>query len=124
MLRQPDQPCGKISKALSAIDMKLLSGDAHNIWMDTSEKMKKAADRILSSGTVDEQRSSFSDLSDNLYLSVKKLGLTNKTAYYQFCPMYNNNKGAYWLSEINEIKNPYYGDQMLTCGETKEVLKF
>lgn len=31
-------------------------------------------------------------------------------------------QGAYWLSESQEIKNPYFGDQMLKCGETKEVL--
>jgi len=44
--------------------------------------------------------------------------------YYQFCPMAIDNKGAYWLSEESDIKNPYFGDAMLTCGETKETLKF
>lgn len=34
-----------------------------------------------------------------------------------------NGKGAYWLSESEEIKNPYYGEVMLTCGETKEVIQ-
>jgi Cu(I)/Ag(I) efflux system membrane fusion protein len=34
-----------------------------------------------------------------------------------------DNKGAYWLSETEEIRNPYFGDVMLGCGETKEILK-
>jgi Cu(I)/Ag(I) efflux system membrane fusion protein len=35
-----------------------------------------------------------------------------------------NKTGAYWLSESADIRNPYYGEAMLTCGETKETMKF
>jgi Cu(I)/Ag(I) efflux system membrane fusion protein len=38
--------------------------------------------------------------------------------------MFNDNKGAYWLSEIEEIRNPYFGEKMLSCGETIESLNF
>lgn len=110
--------------ALAKTDMKLLDGTAHMEWMELLEKMKKTASDISTTGSVDEQRSSFSSLSDQMYEAVKAFGLIGKTAYYQFCPMYNNNKGAYWLSEMSEIKNPYYGDEMLTCGETREKVKF
>jgi Cu(I)/Ag(I) efflux system membrane fusion protein len=47
-----------------------------------------------------------------------------KTVYYQFCPMYDNNKGGYWLSETEEIRNPYFGKEMISCGETRELLKY
>jgi Cu(I)/Ag(I) efflux system membrane fusion protein len=47
-----------------------------------------------------------------------------KTVYYQFCPMANNNKGAYWLSESKVIRNPYFGEKMINCGETKEILNY
>ena len=36
--------------------------------------------------------------------------------YYQYCPMAFNNKGAYWLSNEEAIRNPYFGDKMLKCG--------
>lgn len=39
------------------------------------------------------------------------------------CPMYNDNKGALWLSESKDIKNLYYGNKMVECGEVKEVIK-
>ena len=29
-------------------------------------------------------------------------------------------KGAYWLQDSKEIKNPYYGKSMLECGETQK----
>jgi Cu(I)/Ag(I) efflux system membrane fusion protein len=34
-----------------------------------------------------------------------------------------DNKGAYWLSETKEIRNPYFGDKMMTCGEVKKEFK-
>ena len=37
--------------------------------------------------------------------------------------MYNNNKGAIWLSSTKEVKNPYLGKAMSTCGEVQEELK-
>ncbi|MDQ6756917.1 MAG: DUF3347 domain-containing protein, partial [Bacteroidota bacterium] len=43
--------------------------------------------------------------------------------YKDFCPMYNNNKGAIWLSEVKDIKNPYLGKKMPTCGNMKEEIK-
>lgn len=44
--------------------------------------------------------------------------------YKDFCPMYNNGKGAFWLSETKEIKNPYLGKAMPTCGTIQEELKY
>jgi hypothetical protein len=37
--------------------------------------------------------------------------------------MYNDGKGANWLSKESAIKNPYYGSQMLSCGKTVETIK-
>ena len=37
--------------------------------------------------------------------------------------MANNNKGAIWLSREEEIKNPYFGDLMLSCGEIQDIIK-
>ena len=47
---------------------------------------------------------------------------TSKKLYQAYCPMYNNNKGAQWLSDSREIQNPYYGSEMMKCGEViKEI---
>lgn len=116
------QSSTELKNAVSKVDMKLLKGDTHKKWMDLSEKIAGQSD-LISKGSLEEQRAAFSDLSGPMYSVVKTYGLNDKTLYYQFCPMYNNNKGAFWLSEIQDIKNPYFGEQMLTCGETKETIK-
>jgi hypothetical protein len=47
---------------------------------------------------------------------------TEKTLYQDFCPMANNGKGAIWLSEIEEIKNPFYGSKMMKCGKMQKQI--
>ncbi len=56
--------------------------------------------------------------------SINVFGLSDGTVYYQDCPMVNGDKGAFWLSTFREIKNPYFGEAMLSCGETRETLEF
>jgi hypothetical protein len=51
---------------------------------------------------------------------IKVFG-TNKKLYQDYCPMADDGKIAIWISEIKEIKNPYKGSKMLTCGSVKKT---
>jgi len=73
-------------------------------------------------GNIAHQREHFEMLSKDMYDLVKTFGGGQKL-YYAHCPMAFDNKGASWVSESEEIKNPYFGDEMLECGEVKEELK-
>lgn len=89
---------------------------------------KLKADLLFDAGHIEEttdighQRDHFVTLSVNMYALLKSAG-AGQTIYYQHCPMANNGKGAYWLSLDSQVKNPYYGAQMLSCGTTKEVIR-
>lgn len=108
---------------LAKVDMKLLTGVAHNDWMNYQTGLTTSLQAIEASTDLEEQRDAFSDLSDNLYKSIKAYGLGGTPAYYEFCPMAFDNQGAFWLSTEDKIRNPYFGDRMLTCGVVKEKLK-
>lgn len=111
------------SDALAKVDMKLVEGVAHNDWMTYLAPMKSSLENIQASEDLETQRKAFSTLSENLYKSIKAFGLNGKEAFYEYCPMAFSNDGAYWLSEEDEIKNPYFGEKMLTCGEVTERLQ-
>lgn len=81
-----------------------------------------SASKITEAGTIKEQRAAFSELSNALIALVKDAGVVSGEVYIDYCPMALNNAGGYWLSSEKGIKNPYFGDSMLTCGETKETL--
>lgn len=81
------------------------------------------AAKISASTDLTKQRSSFSKLSNEFTTLVKANKLTTGAVFVEYCPMANNNEGAYWLSSEKEIKNPYFGEEMLNCGFVKETLK-
>jgi Cu(I)/Ag(I) efflux system membrane fusion protein len=79
---------------------------------------------LLGEKDVENKRKSFQMISDNLYNLIRTVKFDKEVAYYQFCPMAFNDQGAYWLSRESDIRNPYFGSKMLTCGETRETLDF
>lgn len=112
----------KVKSSLKKVEMKLVKGDDHMKWMKQLKKLNKSLTDISVSDDIDEQRVYFSSFNDMFYQSVKSFGIVNATIYYQYCPMALNNKGAYWLSDSKQIRNPYFGKKMLKCGTTKETL--
>jgi len=122
----PEKAAGEaknVKKSLQAVDMSLLKGDAHIAWMEQLETLNSAIASIISLKDIEKQREAFSRFNLVFYKSLKSFGLDGQTAYYQYCPMAFGDKGAYWLSETKEIRNPYFGDAMLKCGETRETLR-
>jgi len=73
-------------------------------------------------GNIVHQREHFELLSKDVYDLIKTFG-TEQVLYKDFDPMVNKGKGAFWISETKEIKNPYMGKAMLNSGSMKEVLK-
>jgi len=113
----------EIASNLSKVDMKLLKNEeVHTHWMTLEKEMKKEATSISNTSKIKEQRISFKELSFYLTNAVEVFGI-NEKVYHQFCPMANNNKGAYWLSKEEKVINPYFGEAMLTCGEVKQVIE-
>ncbi len=114
----------KIVKTLNKVNMELLEGETHMVWMNQLKELDKSLKKMSQSADIAEQREAFAAFNLTFYQSVKDFGLEGVTTYYQYCPMAVEQKGAYWFSEIKEIKNPYFGDAMLKCGETSETLKY
>ncbi|RDI10480.1 DUF3347 domain-containing protein [Flavobacterium sp. AG291] len=112
----------ELEKTLKAVPMDKMQHAAHMVWMKSLPVLREDAEHIAETNDIKHQRDHFVTLSDALY-NVAKAFTTGETIYYQHCPMYNNGKGANWLSLGKEIKNPYYGNKMLSCGNTVETLK-
>jgi Cu(I)/Ag(I) efflux system membrane fusion protein len=73
--------------------------------------------------TAEKQRVAFVQVSNTIYLLVEAVQYRSNSLYRQYCPMAMNDEGAYWLSDIPVIQNPYFGKKMLECGETTDTLK-
>ncbi len=90
----------------------------HNYW----SILHKTSKEINNTVNLGYQRKQFRMISDQLIEMVKNFNQIDDTLYIQYCPMANSNKGAFWLSKEEKIRNPYFGDEMLFCGSVKQVL--
>ena len=112
----------ELFKAIDKVPMDKLTPAQHTIWMKYSEKLSYDAEHIKGTVDLDHQREHFVSLSKNLGIVIKAFNTNILTIYYQFCPMANDGKGAYWVSEESKISNPYLGKKMPTCSSTKETI--
>ena len=113
----------EIGKSLDGVDMKLLENDkAHNHWMTLQKEIRASANAIAIATEIAEQRSHFKHLSAHMISTIQLFGI-NQTVFSNYCPMADSNNGAYWVSLEKEIRNPYYGEEMLTCGEITATLR-
>lgn len=108
--------------AVNNVKMDKLDMETHMVWMKVVNLIKEDAEHIADTKDVKHQRDHFTTLSKDIYTLIKAAKY-EVPVYFQFCPMYNDGKGANWLSKENAVKNPYYGSMMLTCGKTVETIK-
>lgn len=110
---------GKMYGAMKGFDKSLLSADQKKVYDDIEADLKEHAEHI-SKSKIEHQREHFAMMSKDMYDMVKAFG-AGMTLYHDHCPMYK--EGSMWLSETKDIKNPYYGDKMMTCGSVEEMMK-
>lgn len=102
----------------SKIDSKLLAK-----FSSSTDDAKKQAELIAKNKSdIDQQRAYFATLSKDISTLIANFG-TTKHLYQDYCPMYNEGKSGYWISEMKEIKNPYFGSEMLECGGMIKEIK-
>jgi len=109
-----------LRKSLDAVDMGLLSGHAHMVWMKDLTRQAKAME---ASSDIKKQREAFFLFSEALTSVVKNFGSSGALAVLQFhCPMAFGGRGAHWLQNKSGVQNPYFGKMMPKCGELKATL--
>ena len=114
----------QFASALVKMDMGLLKGEAHVIWMETLGTLNKGVKTVRTATDIETARNGFELLSIGMTLAVERLGLEMEGPVFElFCPMAFENRGAAWLQQTEEVRNPYFGAMMLACGEVKRQLK-
>lgn len=93
--------------------------------------VKANAESLLNQTDLTEMRQDFRMIGESIYPLLKTIHYDGKTLYWQNCPMaFGEDKGANWISNTQEIINPYLGKNhpefkatMLHCGEVKDSIK-
>lgn len=113
----------KLVAVFKNFDKSSLSDAQKKTYEDISADAIENAEHIgANGGKIAHQREHFDLLSKDIYDLVKTFG-AGQVLYKDYDSMFNNGKGAFWLSETKEIKNPYMGKAMLTSGSIQEEIK-
>ena len=109
----------KFLDAVNKVNASSLSGPDKKTFVSLQPKTCLDARHISEVKSIEHQREHFAELSANMYKLAKAIHLSTDPIYQDYCPM----KKVYWLSKEESIKNPYYGNQMLSCGKVADVIK-
>jgi Cu(I)/Ag(I) efflux system membrane fusion protein len=127
-----DQASKSFLLSTNSLKSKLLDHDPEDSVIDINNTIRdllvieQSLQNILSikNGDYEAKRIHFKPLSINLYSMLKDIRVKHALpVYYTYCPMAMNETGAYWLSPVPKINNPYFGKKMLTCGVIVDTLK-
>lgn len=131
MMRALVAPYLKLKDELVRSDVKTSSALAKEMLVLLSDKkyafsrtnLKALLESLQKTEDIEVQRELFRLISNEMIQWASTTQSVSSKLYVQFCPMANNNKGAKWLSSEEQIRNPFYGDVMLTCGSVVEVIE-
>lgn len=119
--KQVEKEAKNVLIAFNKIDKKLLKMDASMEWETIATLLESNVNGIITMKGIEMKRSHFSIVSNKIAEAIDKFGINaEEPIYLEFCPMAFDDKGAYWISDSKEIRNPYFGDKMLTCGVVKK----
>jgi membrane fusion protein, copper/silver efflux system len=112
-----------LSVALGNVDMSVLNAKAHDQWMLLLNHMKGNLHKMNEADDLQNLRKHFAMLSANVIEMVEFFGIEKQKVYKNYCSAALKEEGAYWLSEFEQIRNPYLGKKEPTCGEVREVYR-
>jgi len=106
------------------------SGIFQSAQMQISD-IRSNAEAIAKETNITEMRQDFRMVSENLFPLLKTIHYEGAKLYWQNCPMaFGEGKDASWISNTEEIINPYLGKNhpeykgtMVHCGEIKDTIQ-
>ncbi|MEQ9187190.1 MAG: DUF3347 domain-containing protein, partial [Cryomorphaceae bacterium] len=113
----------EINRDVNEVDMKLFQGDFHATWMKHSSILEQSTLHVAHLSNIQAVRTKFIEISNAMVAMAEAFSPLSLPIYVQHCPMADSNNGADWLSREEEIRNPYFGASMLTCGEVRNTIQ-
>ena len=119
----------KMAEAMDALLATQVPDEPH-FWHEHAEAkgVKQGAQALARANTVAEARATYATLSADVSRLLHTTGVPKnyeKKLVDAHCPMYpaNSKKGSVWVQPKGSIRNPYFGQAMLTCSDWQRPLE-
>ena len=109
--------------AHAAVSAELLDEEARVRWRESSQAMGAALGSMQDAEDLEGVRAVFEGLSLGLADAIRTFGIhPPDPVYVLHCPMVAAGRGAVWLQNDRDVRNPYFGAMMLRCGSVVETI--
>ncbi|HHN78557.1 MAG TPA: efflux RND transporter periplasmic adaptor subunit, partial [Phycisphaerales bacterium] len=110
-----------LNDALADVRETGIVGDAVKAWRRAMALLRTKGGHPAA---IDEARARFERMSEGIITLLGEFGPPEgETLNLAHCPMAFDFKGADWVQRGEEIRNPYFGSEMLACGSIKRSFK-
>jgi hypothetical protein len=112
--------------AVDSLQINEIKGDSilKATALDFASSIKSSAQGLATEANIKEKRKEFQIIANALYTLTQTVQYDGQKLYWHYCPMAFNNSGANWISNEREIRNPYFGNEMLECGSVQDSLGY
>jgi uncharacterized protein YdbL (DUF1318 family) len=114
--------------AADSLNVNEIKGDSTGVIKETAKNftgtISSSAKALAAEKDIKNKRKEFEMIADAMWSLTRTVRYTGQKVYWQYCPMAFNNQGAYWMSNQREIRNPYFGNEMLNCGSVEDSLDY
>lgn len=127
-----DKRAGELKLKIDSINFFGFVPESITAPVDTLNLAKKDLQSMTANKTIVDKRHYLDSLTGHLYAFLDKVQYDEKKIYLNECPMaFNDTIAAHWLSETDDIRNPYlglhhpkYGKAMIECGSSISTIDF
>jgi uncharacterized protein YdbL (DUF1318 family) len=117
-----------VAAAADSLKVNEIKGDSTGVIKETAKNytgiLTGSAQALTAEKDINAKRKEFEMIADAMWTLTRTVRYKGQKVYWQYCPMAFNDKGAYWMSNERQIKNPYFGDKMLNCGSVEDSLDY
>lgn len=117
-----------VAAAADSLKINEIKGDSTGVIKETAKNysgtLAGTAHALAAEKDINAKRKEFEMIADAMWTLTRTVRYKGQKVYWQYCPMAFDDKGAYWMSNERQIKNPYFGDKMLTCGSVEDSLDY
>ncbi|HEX6430064.1 MAG TPA: DUF3347 domain-containing protein [Niastella sp.] len=114
--------------AADSLKVNEIKGDSTGVIKETAASftgtITALAQALAAEKDIKGKRKEFEMMAEPMWSLTRTVQYTGQKLYWQYCPMAFDNKGAYWISYERDIKNPYFGNEMLNCGSVEDSLDY
>jgi len=114
--------------AADSLKNKEIEGDSTGVIKENAKSyisnITDSAQALVAQKDIEGKRKVFVNIADDIWTLTRAVRYNGKKLYWELCPMAFDNKGAYWISYEREIRNPYFGSKMMTCGSVEDSIDY